>query len=80
MRNVKSYLRCRHTQAHEIRPHKHGCMFWTMITHFNAYDTTPYVTDTTTPVWFSLGHIGHAPLFGNFSQSARQINSNHGQF
>jgi hypothetical protein len=30
-------------------------------------------TDTTTPVWFSLGHASHTPLFGSFFQSARQL-------
>jgi hypothetical protein len=50
-----------------------------MMTHFNAYDITPFVTDSTTPVWFSLGHTCHAPIFGSFSQSARQLNSSHGQ-
>ena len=45
--------------------------------HFNAYDTTSYVIDGTTPVLFTLVHMGQASLFGSFSQSARQLNSNH---
>jgi hypothetical protein len=43
MQNIKSAAKCRHTQAHKIRPHKHGCMFWIMMAHFNPYDAT-YVT------------------------------------
>jgi len=34
--------------------------------------------DSTTPAWFSLGHMYHEPC--SFSQSAGQLNSNHGQF
>ena len=75
----KWYWRCTHTHTHT---HKHMRSDHTnMAAHFGVWwhISMPMIqllmsrTDSTTPVWFTLGHMGHAPFFGSFSSQQGKL-------